>query len=939
MHMRNFDSAPPSSSPHSTSEAVQQNENMPLKNYDLVQTVDKDVKSISVDENKVVVGIVAPNEGGSNPGVLGSKKGEKLKLQKLLEELSDSDTRRIERYIKDGKPDKASLHIAGLGLPMTSQEELIKHFTQYLEDGINRISWTGKRLAYAVAILEYTLDSEGNNHITSVENLIQNYLVFCKTFKEYEEDKIPRYGQFSYVMRSIFAGITSKEEIVERIQKHKTFGQKAELTEDELSQLHSSAQEVRKDFLEAKKKKLDLDRAMGEALQEEHEEKGKVWSWKFSAPREYEFPNYRFQTGPKKDQNKSVGRSSWEPLFEAYADTVNKKIEDRISKKEGISGDEKERRIKETRIELLYEKFEFPVGIRTDKNGNSKPIVYILDFVDINRWRGIEIKGPLTPKAAEKIRLFQKYYVEGDFSDLPKDEQIIMMEYVQDALDGVRDYCIKNKHPVFNQFSSLDVLGMYKWDYDLNNFNQYRGAKDMQELSKRERDLLQKGFFKLIEDRISDGKTPDIRPVGYVKTDKLSEDIVSVNEKMSKKEKVKYQVEKVQSTRPYVPNLIIDYVMSVDKSKREEAVVLSVMRTVPLNQEIVPAILLMQKSIDTMKKIDRELNTVTKQNSMEKVYEGKSRIEFDTDIISATEYQEMISSLIIFKNSFVRNAYLYSQKYGIDEQKVIKIISLSINFYEKSFDVKKRKFIITKDLLMKNNELQHFLQDNNLENLINVHIDSLEGDYRFLIRKRMREINAMINFSERKNANEILSLDEINDRINFLIKNPEYLGDETLSALYYLVAEKSLLKEKNKLTSIYSSYSLMLLLGINLVDSGYVVTIPFNELMLCINKLITTYDSLAHVANEVAGNDIKTVEGLEKFIEKIKSQDKTERGLKSNTLFFSQMDNNFIKLIANFIVLQEISSEELDEIILNCTNEYKTLINVAQFNVLNNNQP
>ena len=59
-------------------------------------------------------------------------------------------------------------------------------------------------------------------------------------------------------------------------------------------------------------------------------------------------------------------------------------------------------------------------------NGMEKSVIYRLDFIDINRWRAIEVKGPLTPKGAEKIRLFKKYYVEGDFSDLPEDKRILM---------------------------------------------------------------------------------------------------------------------------------------------------------------------------------------------------------------------------------------------------------------------------------------------------------------------------------------------------------------------------------------------------------------------------------------------------------------------------------------------------------------------------------
>lgn len=473
-----------------------------------------------------------------------------------------SRSRLTETQVKEAKrlahvnPEHFFAYLDTLDVPPSTQAELASYFMKDLEDSIRRISWNKERLEYTTQILAETLKSD-NKNVNSVDNLILNYLVFCDKFQKIE-NKLPRYGQFAYVMRSVFADVSTIEEVYSIINNRESFGfsinpSDATAFSGEVTESRSAIKRRQKENLEKKK---SLDKSLSGAIEEEKEEKGRVWNGVYSEPKEYKFPHYTFQTGDKKGKDVSMGRSSWEPMFEAYADVINKNTEDRISRNNSINEKDKPKMIKEQRIELLYEKFQFPVGIRTNKNGEQKPIVYILDFIDINRWKAIEIKGPLTPKAAEKIRLFQKYYIEGDFSGLPEDEQIIMMSYVQNKLDEIRDWCKEHGFPAFDHFSSLEVLGMYKWDYDLNNFNRYEEARYMKDLSVKERQQLQKGFIKLIEDRIKSGKTPDIKPEHYVESDKLDKVVIEENKRKADKEKAPYILQENVSTKPYIPNMM-----------------------------------------------------------------------------------------------------------------------------------------------------------------------------------------------------------------------------------------------------------------------------------------------------------------------------------------------------------------------------------------------
>ena len=238
----------------------------------------------------------------------------------------------VGRSFAEGNADEGTRILQENGFSSTEIVRLASHYGRELEESILRIAWTKKRLMYATAILEHTLAGE-KKKVASAENLIKNYLIFNKIFQG-KEGKLPRFGQFAYVMRSIFKGVKTNDDIYDCIAKHKTFGEGVVLDRKEVDSLSEEiekiSQEVEQSFKEATEKRKSLEGSMAEAKKEEEQEKGTVWAPAYSEPNEYHFPNYTFQTGTRKGLNHARGRSSWEPMFLAYADVVNKRMEDWI---------------------------------------------------------------------------------------------------------------------------------------------------------------------------------------------------------------------------------------------------------------------------------------------------------------------------------------------------------------------------------------------------------------------------------------------------------------------------------------------------------------------------------------------------------------------------------------------------------------------------------
>lgn len=590
-------------------------------------------------------GPAEPDEAGAQDYTLAGK------VEKLPKHVQET----LERQSKEGKTEDFFDTLREYGISNSSQAELASHYLRELEESIKVIAWTKERLMYTTAILEHTLSGE-NKRVTSADNLIRNYLIFTKIF-EGREGKLPRFGQFAYVMRGIFKGVTSRAEIYERIQNHKTFGEGITMREDEVAALSAEVEVISAGvtarILESNERRKQMELSMAEASEQEEQRKGTTWSVTYSEPRTYVLPHYTFQTGVRKGLNTAEGRSTWEPMFLAFADIANKGLEDNVMANDGLTNEQKREEIARRRIELLYEPFDFPVDIRTAGDGTQKLVVYRLDFIDINRWRGVEIKGPVTKKGAEKIRLFKKYYVDGDFSDLPEEKQIIMMRYVQDKKDELARWCMERGYPVFDHFSTLDVFGAHRWDHDLNNFNRFEGVEELEGMPDSTKVKLQKGLYKFLEEKIEDRRMPDIRPEGYVMTDKLPE-VIRFNKKEAKLKKIPYEVERPFSTQPFVPALIADQFMRDDAECKKAGRVgipsleTLVLKTIPISDEKKRLIADISMTLRTITQISRYISPVIhelNEQDEQKILAGslKRRVQFRQKY--QVDYREMLAGL------------------------------------------------------------------------------------------------------------------------------------------------------------------------------------------------------------------------------------------------------------------------------------------------------
>lgn len=710
--------------------------------------------------------------------------------------LIQREEERAKKSIEEGKIEGFFDILEENGLKVSSQVELAMHYTKELEESIRIIAWTKERLMYTTAILEYTLNGE-NKNITSAENLIQNYLIFNRIFEE-KEKKLPRFGQFAYVMRGIFNGITTKEEIYERISKHKTFGEGVTLNPLEIDSLmkkvEETSKEIRQKFIESQEKKKILDKALSDAGKEEEQEKGSTWTTSYSEPQDYFFPNYTFQTGSLKGFNHAPGRSSWEPMFLAYADAFNKKMEDRIASRTDLNEEEKNERIKKYRIELLYEPFDFPVDIKMNADGTEKPIVYRLDFIDINRWKAIEVKGPLTKKGADKIRLFKKYYVDGDFSELPEDKKMIMMSYVQNKYTDITRWCEKKGYPVFDHFSSLSVLGAYKWDYELNNFNRYTGAKDMTGLSERTKERLQKGFIKLVEDRIKSGRTPDIRPEKYIESDKLKK-IIKFNQVEAKSKNASYEVERTLSAKPYMPIAIVDSIINQAKGGLDSANLINknVLDTLPIDQEKKNIILTTDLIIMVFSALERAINIAFSENNNGKqrfklIMEGKQRTRINNPV-KKEFFEKALEDLNLFRDYLLKNDSMKVDNEKFSPKNVTKLIKSFLEIFKKRFISDKNQFIIDKDYLDLSEKLNSKIK---LSPLLSYYENLLLGKYKQLYFKRNNEIENLF-------WDKTITIPEIDKIINENLQNiriNKFIDSEALRTSFDFIATKTCLEEK-----------------------------------------------------------------------------------------------------------------------------------------------
>lgn len=667
----------------------------------------------------------------------------------------------VGKSFAEGNADEGTRILQENGFSPTDIVRLASHYSRELEESILRIAWTKKRLTYTTAILEHTLAGE-NKKVSSAENLIKNYLIFYKIFQG-NEGKLPRFGQFAYVMRSIFKGVSTNDDIYDCIANHKTFGEGIVLDRREVDALSEEieklSQEVEQKFKEAAEKRKLLEESMAEAKKDEEQNKGTVWTTSYSEPREYVFPNYIFQTGSRKGLSHAPGRSSWEPMFLAYADVMNKRMEDGIMSRTNMSEEEKRKRIARHRIELLYEPFDFPVDIKATSNGAERPVIYRLDFIDINRWRAVEVKGPLTPKGAEKIKLFQKYYVEGDFSDLPEDKRILMMSYVQDKKDEIARWCEERGYPVFDHFSSLSVLGAWKWDHAINNFNRYSRVKDMPGLTERQIEQLQKGFFKIVEERIKVGKTPDIRPEGYQRSDGISK-LIKSNEKEAERKKIPYEINKPSSTKPYIPDAIAETLIQLKKRDilhRFPALIRQkVLETIPLSQDKKTILSQMYTSSEIAYHVSqimqKGINRLSR-NELRMIMEGKLPHIIEPPYTSREDFEEMISGLEFFRGYLLDLIKTRTDVNStiFDPANLTRYIKDLTSAYKEMLPAAGYQLNIDKNVLEKTMKIRRNIDANGkteLPDVIQFYEGFLLGEYKKLFDKRLVEIEGrLVNYS------------------------------------------------------------------------------------------------------------------------------------------------------------------------------------------------
>mgnify|MGYP003350500958 FL=1 len=110
--------------------------------------------------------------------------GEENKSSKAKKfNLSSSQERTIKELAQIGDSVELFAYLESLDLSPSAQTEIATHYMKDLEESILRIAWTKERLYYLCGILFGTLMKSDKNNLTSTDNMILNYLVFCEKFK------------------------------------------------------------------------------------------------------------------------------------------------------------------------------------------------------------------------------------------------------------------------------------------------------------------------------------------------------------------------------------------------------------------------------------------------------------------------------------------------------------------------------------------------------------------------------------------------------------------------------------------------------------------------------------------------------------------------------------------------------------------------------------
>lgn len=433
-----------------------------------------------------------------------------------------------------------------------------------LQETLSCISWTRDRLYAFEFMLVRTLVDPDDPLLTSAPNILRNFFIHSELHRAEEKQPL-RMGQFSSMIRTVFSGASTPEEIRRRIEQHITHGASPVLNVDERHAVERHVEEVSHRvgvrLLSAATRKQLLDPLLGDARREEDVERGTAWGGQFSPPQTYTFPHYAFQTGPSKGADTAVGRSSWEPLILAYADVLNARREQRLQRIDAAGGG---RTMSGTdRIDLLYEPFAFPVDLRLGEDGVERPIVYIVDFIDLRRWHALEVKGPLTEVARAKIKRFRELYVDGDYAQIPQEQREVLVLYAEETLQMVRARCLELGFPTRERFSRFNVIGAFPWDWDLLAFNRHRLLKGHYSATvpPRLRKQFLEGTIQRIEQKIEHGDLPDIRPRRYTPTNDVL-DLEQTSIRRARRSDQPFDVVSPVSTAPFLRQFIARAVSS-----------------------------------------------------------------------------------------------------------------------------------------------------------------------------------------------------------------------------------------------------------------------------------------------------------------------------------------------------------------------------------------
>ena len=368
-------------------------------------------------------------------------------------------------------------------------------------------------------------------------------------------------------------------------------------------------------------------------------------------------------------------------------------------------------------------------------------------------------------------------------------------------------------------------------------------------------ELLQKGFIKLVEDKIKTGnpvsgkKFPDIRPESYVDSDKLQE-VIKINNKVAKKEKIPYVVQEDASTKPYIVKFIIDE--AVNNYKKNGGALTGVveqciLETIPLS----PEKKIVLRNFPFIKEVQKVLSdnfksVITRENLLGVLKDGE-KITFEfPDHITADFLRSSLMGLKLFNKYLIEleKKHINVGNDMFSPTNIIPNIRLLIKLYEKGFNFKENKFVIDKKFL----EEMVTMSKINLNLGFEFYNNFILGEYGTLFNNREYNIlslvvdeifNSKLKFNkltqnnikeELKNLDNQIPSTETKSRTLFLLVSQEFLKFNipiNLISMFFVYNEKILDYSADNLSTNYA------------YDLGYYIKKKFNKADTAIDYFIS----------------------------------------------------------------------------------------------------